>query len=82
MFEIGEQPGLLAGAAGAIFAQLIERGAAGLELRLHGRKLLAQRDCLGGQRLSEAEGFSADVGEFLLPGGEGGALRDALLAFG
>ena len=40
VLQVGTQLGLLAGAAGAVFAQLIQRGAAGLELRLHGCQLL------------------------------------------
>jgi hypothetical protein len=53
MLQIGAQLGHLAGAAGAVLAQLVQRGPPGLQLCLHGCQLLAQGLRLSGRALRQ-----------------------------
>ena len=81
MFQVGAEPGHFARTAGAIFAQLVERGTPALEFGFHGRQLLAEDLRLCSQRLRLGQRLGAPGCQLLLALGQFGALFNALLAF-
>ena len=67
MLQVGAEFGRLTRTGSSVFAQLVQRGPVGLQLRLHGRKLLPHLLRLLSERLHERRGFVSCGGKLPLP---------------